>query len=449
MPGGKRRTTIIGSLVTSRIGPLASRNFRLLMACTVISLLGSGIATVALPFAVLAVSGSASDVGFVAAAQLAAMAVFLLWGGVIADRLPRHQVIMAADALQAVAQALSAILVLTGSARIWELVTLATVRGTGFGFYLPAAQGLLPQTVSADHLGQANAMNRVGTNTAQIGGAALGGVIVGLIGPGWGLVADAASFAIAAAMRAGMRFPPLPTARGPHINHQLREGWHEFISRRWLWAIVLQFSLITPITFGTLSVLGPIVSDSRLGGAGAWGSILTAYAIGAVLCGIVMIKFRFQRMLLAGTLAVMVFAALIFALAVPLAVPFIVAAAFLAGASSEIFGVGWVTTMQQEIPPNTLSRVSSYDLLGSTIMAPVGTAVAGSLAAAFGSSVVLAIGGFLVIAFTLPVLLIPEVRSLRRKIPGTAPSIVETREQSHDGTAQLRSGTQQESLAEE
>lgn len=395
-------------------GPLASRNFQLLLGCEVISVLGSGIASVATPFAVLAVHGTASDIGYVSAASMVATMAFLLWGGAVADRLPRHQVIVGADGLSAATLAVFAVLVLTGHAPIWALALLSAVRGAAFGFYMPAAMGLLPQTVPADQLGSANAINRVGVNTAQICGAAAGGLLVALAGPGWGLVANAASFALAAALRAGMRFPALPPVEPSRTLQQLREGWREFSARRWLWAIVLQFALLTPVTFGVLAVLGPLVSSERLHGASSWGTIMTVFACGSVLSGVVMVRYRFRRTLLSGQLAIPLMAPLLFALAIPLPVPLVAAAAFLAGASAEVFSVGWITTMQQEIPPEALSRVSSYDVLGSMGMAPVGTALAGPLATAYGTSDVLTAGGLIVIALAIPILCLRDVQRMRR-----------------------------------
>jgi predicted MFS family arabinose efflux permease len=398
-----------------RPGPLRSRNFRLLLACDVISASGTAVATVALPFAVLRIGGSASDVGYVAAAYLVPLIGFLLLGGVVADRLPRHQVMMAANALQALAQAASAGLLLAGHARVWELAALAAARGVGSGFYLPAAEGLLPHTVPADQRAPANALDRIGRNSGQIGGAALGGVLVGLAGPGWGLAADAVSFAVAGALRAGMRFPALPAAPRAGLVHELREGWRDFISRRWLWAIVAEFAFVVAILAGTQSVLGPLVADAHLGGARSWGLILAAEGLGAVLGGFVMIRFRPRRMLLAASLAVPADSLFFLALAVPLPVPVIAATAFAAGASVEVFSVNWATTMQQEIPPAMLSRLSSYDALGSFALAPVGTAVAGPLAASFGTSAVLTAGAILVVLLTAAVLLVPEVRNMQRQ----------------------------------
>jgi MFS family permease len=398
-------------------GPLQSRNFRFLLACNVISVTGTSVAVVAIPFAVLAISGSASDVGYVAAAYLVPFIVFLLLGGVVADRLPRHQVMVAANVLQALAQAAAAVLVLAGQARVWQLMALAAVRGVGSGFYFPASEGLLPQTVPADQRAQANALDRIGRNGGQIGGAALGGVLVGVAGPGWGLAADAASFAVAGALRAGMHFPALPPLPKTGMLHEMREGWRDFISRRWLWTIVLEFGFIVAISTAATSVLGPIVAHSHLGGARNWGVILAADAIGAVLGGFVMLKFRPQRMLLAASLSVPAFSVFLFALAVPLAVPLVAAAAFLAGGCLEVFGVNWATTMQQEIQPAMLSRLSSYDALGSLALAPVGAAVAGPLASVFGAPAVLTAGAILVVLLATAVLFVPEVRHMRRQVP--------------------------------
>jgi MFS family permease len=407
--------------VTSRSvlrGPLQSRNFRLLVTCNVISVTGSAVSFVAIPFAVLGIGGSASDVGYVATAKLVPLIAFLLLGGVVADRLPRHQVMAAANALQALAQGTSAIVILTGHARIWQLVVLAAIGGIGVGFYYPAAQGLLPQTVPPDQRPQANALDQTGQGAASIAGAALGGLLIGLAGPGWGLAIDAATFAVAGALRIAMRFPSMPPPQAASMLHDLREGWQEFTSRRWLWAIVLLFAFLVAICAATISVLGPLVAQAHLGGARSWGFIVAAYSAGAILGGLVMTRFRPRRMLLAAVLSVPAFSAVLFALAVPLAVPLDLAASFFAGGCLEVFGVSWTTILQQEIPPEKLSRISSYDALGNYALAPVGIAIAGPLAGAFGTSAVLTVGGALVVLLPLLVLLLPEIRHIRRRQPG-------------------------------
>ena len=403
-------------------GPLRSRNFRLLLACNVTSVTGTAVAIVAIPFAVLAIGGSAADVGYVAAAVMVPALIFPL-GGVVADRLPRHQVMMAANVLQAVAQATAAALVLAGQARVWELAVLAFARGVGYAFYFPAEAGLLPQTVLADQRAAANAMDRIGRGVSQIGGSALGGVLVALAGPGWGLAVDAASFAVAAALRAGMRFPDLPPVATTGMLGELREGWRDFISRRWFWTIVLALGLIVAVSTAATSVLGPLVAQAELGGARSWGIILAAYAAGAVLGGIIMLRFRPQRILLAAMLPVPALSLFLFALAVPLPVAWVAGTSLLAGGCLEVFWVSWATAMQQEIPPAKLSRLSSYDLFASFTLAPLGAVVAGPAANAFGTPAVLTAGGLLIVLLTVAVLRIPEVRHMRRRVhahPGQA-----------------------------
>jgi predicted MFS family arabinose efflux permease len=299
---------------------------------------------------------------------------------------------------------------------------LAAVRGTGLGFYLPAEAGLMPQTVAPDNRAQANAIDRVGRNGAQIAGSALGGLAVAALGPGWGLVLDAASFAIAALLRAGMRFTAMPAAESAGMVRELREGWREFSSRRWLWTIVVQFACVNAVMLAAIGVLGPIVAKAHYGGARNWGLVLAAHSVGSVIGGVAMIRLRPARILLAPTIAVPGAALLLFALVPPLTVPLVAVASLLAGACLQVFGVNWAVTMQQEIPASALSRVSAYDALGSIALAPVGTAVAGPLAGDFGASPVLASGGALITVLTAAVLLVPEVRHLRRQTAAGNPA---------------------------
>jgi MFS family permease len=399
-------------------GALASRNFRLLLGCDIVSGTGNAVSYVAVPFAVLAIGGSVADIGYVTAAALIPMIMFLLVGGVVADRMPRHKVIMAANLIEGAAQAGSAVLVLTGRAHVWELVVLSAVYGVGMGFYFPASQGLLPQTVREDQRAQANAIDRVGRNGAQIGGSALGGLLVGLAGPGWGLAADAAGFGVAAALRAGMRFPALPAVPSESMLHLMREGWREFIARQWLWVIVAEFACMGAIIQGTVSVIGPAVAQASLGGAKSWGFILAAYSGGAVLGGAIMIRYRPVRMLLVACVASGFFCVLLFALAVPLSVPLIAAAALLVGVAAEVFVVNWVTTMQQEIPHDLLSRLSAFDAMGSMAFSPVGVAVAGPVAGAIGVTAALFGGGVIIVVLTVIVLAVPGVRHMRRAATG-------------------------------
>lgn len=321
---------------------------------------------------------------------------------------------------QGAAQAIFAVLVLTGHARIWELMALTAARGCAFGFYMPAAQGLLPQTVAASDLASANSVRRLGLNAAKIGGATLGGVVVGAFGPGWGLVADAASYAAAAAMRAGMRLGPLPPIPRTGILAELRGGWRSFASRTWLWSIVTLCGLINAVFAGAFIVLGPVIADRDLGGAPSWGLILTAQAAGAVIGATLTLRYRPARLLRAGALALSLIALPLFALAIPLTVPLIAAAALLAGMGDEIFEVNWTTAIQEQIPPGLLSRVAAYDAFGGYALTPIGTTLAGPVALAAGLTITVAAGGGLIITAALAVLLVRDVRHLARHTTDTS-----------------------------
>ena len=401
--------------------PLREREFRLLFAGRTTSLIGSAIAPVALAFAVLDLTGSKTDLGVILACREIPLVVFLLVGGIWADRIPRNKVMMSANVVSAFAQASTAALLITGHAEVWHLAALAAVNGSASAFFFPASAGVIPQTVPSPLLQQANALLQLAMNSAMIGGAALAGFLVAAFGSGWAIAIDAVTYVLAAAFVASMRLPPVVRETATSFIHELAVGWREFRSRTWLWVIVLQFSLLLMVTMGAFSVLGPVVADEELGGAKAWGAILTAQAAGLVVGGLLGLRFRPRRMLAAATLGILVFPAPLIALGFPLGVPVIAAIAFVAGIGTEIFGLLWHTTMQQEIPAGKLSRVYSYDALGSIGLVPLGYALAGPVAEAVGVRATLWGAAALGIAVTLAVLLVRDVRTLERKVATPSP----------------------------
>ncbi len=397
----------------SRLGPLRDRQFRLLFLGRVVSFLGTGMAPIALAFAVLELTGSKTDLGLVLAARSLPQVVFLLVGGIWADRLPRHQVMVASSLLSGAGQAGAAVLLLTHRAHVWELVALAALNGTSSAFFFPASQGVIPQIVSEDVRQQANAVLRLAFNVALIGGASIGGFVVATVGPGWAIAFDAATFALGAVFIAALQLPPGRIEAASFLN-DLHEGWREFRGRRWLWVTVLQFSLVNAAGSGTLSVLGPAVAERHLGGAAPWGVILAAQNAGLVGGGLLALRFRPRRMLLVATLAVFLGVPELIALGVPLPVVAIAALALATGFGLEIFGVLWDTTMQQEIPTDKLSRVYSYDALGSFVLVPLGQAAAGPAGDVFGTRATFFGAAVLVVVATLPVLAVRDVRTLEQ-----------------------------------
>jgi MFS family permease len=380
------------------------------------SVAGNAFTNVALAFAVLDLTGSKADLGYVLAAQVVPLVVFMLVGGIWADRLPRHRVMVGSNLVNGVVQAVTAALLLSGHARIWQLIVLSALGGTSFAFFFPASTGIVPQTVPASALQSANALLRLGVNATRIGGAALAGLVVGLTSPGTGIAVDAVTFFASASFVGAMRIPPTLRIETRNFVGELKEGWREFVSRTWLWAIVVQFGFVNAVVSGTENVLGPVIAKAHLGGATAWGLLLTAMSVGLIAGGLLVLRFRPRRILLAATLGYLLSLAFPLGLAGPVPLVALLALAVLAGIGNETFGVLWDTAMQQEIPQERLSRVSSYDALGSFALIPIGLAAAGPIADLIGTRETLLGAAAISLIATLAVLLVRDVRTLPRRV---------------------------------
>ncbi|MFI0091382.1 MFS transporter [Streptomyces bobili] len=394
----------------------AGRNYSLLTAAAFVTNLGSHGALIAAAFAVLEAGGDGGDVGLVAAARTLPLVLFLLIGGAIADRLPRHRVMVAANALNCVSQAAFAALVLTGEPRLWQMMLLTALGGTGQAFFSPAAEGMLMSSVRGEQAGRAFAVFRMAMQGAGVGGAALGGAMVAVIGPGWVLAADAAAFAVAGSLRAFLDVGHIPArGQGGGLLADLREGWQEFSGRPWLWGIVLQFSIANAVVGAADAVYGPLVARDHLGGPGPWGLALGFFGAGTVAGALLMTRWKPRRLLFVGTLCVFPLALPSAALAVPVPVALLCTVMFLTGVTLEVFGVSWMTALHQEIPEDKLSRVSAYDWFGSVALVPLAMALAGPSESFFGRTASLWGCSVLVVVVTAAVLCVPEVRDLTRR----------------------------------
>ncbi|MEV5490384.1 MFS transporter [Streptomyces bobili] len=394
----------------------AGRNYSLLTAAAFVTNLGSHGALIAAAFAVLEAGGDGGDVGLVAAARTLPLVLFLLIGGAIADRLPRHRVMVAANALNCASQAAFAALVLTGEPRLWQMMLLTALGGTGQAFFSPAAEGMLMSSVRGEQAGRAFAVFRMAMQGAGVGGAALGGAMVAVIGPGWVLAADAAAFAVAGSLRAFLDVGHIPArGQGGGLLADLREGWQEFSGRPWLWGIVLQFSIANAVVGAADAVYGPLVARDHLGGPGPWGLALGFFGAGTVAGALLMTRWKPRRLLFVGTLCVFPLALPSAALAVPVPVALLCTVMFLTGVTLEVFGVSWMTALHQEIPEDKLSRVSAYDWFGSVALVPLAMALAGPSESFFGRTASLWGCSVLVVVVTAAVLCVPDVRDLTRR----------------------------------
>ncbi len=386
--------------------------FRHLFFARLLTVLGNGIAPIALAFAVLDIGGSATELGIVVAARSLFNVAFLLVGGVLADRYSRSRVLVLSSLVAACSQGVVAWLVLDGSATVMLLAILGTINGAAAGIALPASSALVPQTVPAHNLREANAFIQLGIYSGTVVGASLGGLLTSAVGPGWGLAIDALGFAASAPLYLAIRMGAIQeTAAQSNILQDLRDGWKEFISRAWVWAIVVQFTIINAAFSGVVMVLGPIIADASFGRT-RWGVIVAAQSVGLIVGSFLALRWRPRRDLFIGVMLVAVCAVPIYLLSQNVSTAWLLAAFFLAGVSFGLFGVAWAQSLQTHIPPERLARVYAYDAMGSFIAIPVGELAAGPLATHFGSSNVLIASAIAVVIACAGASFIPAIRLL-------------------------------------
>lgn len=399
----------------SALAPLREPNFRYYWLSRLIDQAGTTMAGIALAFAVLEVSGSATALGTVLAAYSIPMVVFLLAGGVLADRFGRTLVIQATNVGSGLSALAMAALVITDTAEIWHLAALAAVGGTATAAGMPAMAGVLPQLVPREQLKQANLVLAVPENALMVIGPAVGGLLVITIGPGWALAVDGVTYLLATLVLTLVRLPaPNASKARTGVVADLREGWTYFRRTTWLFVVVGAFAALNAISSGAFGTLGPVLAVQTDIGEGGWGLIRSAQAVGFLVCSIVLIRLALPRPLFWGMLAIALGGLPILVLGLE---PVLVAgmlAAFLAGFGSMVFNLGWDLAMQEHVPEDMLSRAYSYDMLGSFVAIPVGQLLFGPLGIAFGIQRVMLVAGVAYVAIALLTLLARSVRDLPR-----------------------------------
>ena len=386
--------------------------FRNLFAARFLTVLGNGIAPIALAFAVLDIGGSVSDLGVVVASRSIFNVLFLLLGGVLADRYSRSRVLVSSSLVAAVSQAMVAWSVLDGSATVIGLALLGALNGAAAGIALPASSALIPQTVPAQKLREANAFLQAGIYGGTVIGASLGGILISYVGPGWGLAIDALGFAAAAPLYSLIRVTRLDAGTSQsNILQDLKEGWKEFASRAWVWAIVVQFTIINAAFSGVMMVLGPVIADASFGRA-HWGMIIASQSVGLIVGSSLALRWRPRRDLFIGVMLMSFCALPIFMLSQLAATSWLMAAFFMAGVTFGLFGVAWAQSLQTHIPPEKLARVYAYDAVGSFVAIPFGELIAGPLALQYGTSNVLLVSAVAVVIATAGACLVPAIRRL-------------------------------------
>ena len=272
-------------------GPLGLPAFRLLFAARAISYVGTYLAPIAVAFAILDNGGGATAVGLSFAAWTLATVAMLAFGGVLGDRLPRRVVMVGSDVASTAVRTAMGALLLSGHAHVWELIALQACGGAAVAFYSPASYGLVREIVPEELLQKANGLLAIARYAAFPLGAAVGGSIVALVGPGTALLVDAGTYGARALLLSQIDVESIARA-GAGFFRELREGWSAFVEQTWVWVLVLYVSFYFLITYAPFFVLGPYVAKHWMHGASSWAFVVTGEGVGALLGGLAGLRWR-------------------------------------------------------------------------------------------------------------------------------------------------------------
>jgi MFS family permease len=391
-----------------RFGPDVLRHdaFRMLFCGQALSLLGDRITPVAIAFGVLGLGASATQLGVVMAASGVPYLLLSVAGGVLSDRAGRLRVMVAADVVRTLVQCATAWLLIDGHAAIWMFVALSAAYGGAAALFMPALIGLIPQTVPPGQVQQANALFGLARSVATVAGPVIAGTLIAVADAGAAIAVDAAGFALSAACLLRVRVPMMAEQAAARTGFvaELRAGWLEVRRRTWLGAGLAAMAAYQALALPAVLVLGPVLAQRELDGARSWAGILTCLGVGAIIGNLLAARVTPRRPVLiaAGALAVACLQGAV--IGSGMSTVGIAAAMTLVGAAMPVCITLWDTSIQQQVPPNAISRVSAYDFGVSMGLMPLGMASAGPLAGALGlhaalwclsaSSVLVALGWF-------------------------------------------------------
>ncbi len=413
---------------------LRHRDFRFLWLAQSSSVVGDYLVTVALALFIIQRTGSATDLGLVLAGKSLPLILFLLVGGVWADRLPRHLVMISTDLVRCGLHALLAVLIFTGTVPIWEVVVIEMAFGGAEAFFRPAAEGLLPQTVPEADIQPARAITALSNNTAEFAGPALATALVLGAGAGWAFALDAATFLASAAFLSRVRprhrgagEPIADRAARGGVLAEIRAGSREVRSRTWVWATLLTFCAALFFGLAPWFVLGPVIARSEYGHVSVYGLLEAAVGLGTIAGALIGVGWRPRFPMRTAMLAIMAWpvAAILYASGTTLWL--VMPVTLIAGSGIAVFDVQWTTALAERVPPAQLSRVSSYDWMVSGAMLPLGYALAGPLGQSIGAVPVMITGSALALAALALGLLPRETRTLARLEAGDTAAAAEER----------------------
>ncbi|HEV2889378.1 MAG TPA: MFS transporter [Frankiaceae bacterium] len=403
---------VLPPVARARASVLGLRDFRLLWIGQTVSAVGDQIFPIAVALKIITSGGRPADLGLVLMGRSLGMVLFLTVGGVYADRLPRTRIMIGSDLLRFVAVA--GLAMTPGDVPLWVLVALTFGVGGGEAFFRPAYGAVVPSVVPKDRLTNANALTSVSLKTSMLLGPALGAAVVGIGGARWALGIDAATFLVSMLTLLRIAEPPL-AARGERKSgiHEALEGVRAVRERPWVAAILVMATLHLMLAVAPMVVLQPFIAVERLGGRSAYAAIVTVYAAGGLVGALLCTRFKPRHPGLWALAGLLPHTPLLIALGYSRSFWLVAGLSFVSGIGLEPFQIWWSSALQREIPPELLARVISLDWLMSLGLLPVGQALAGPAAEAFGRPAVMAVAAGVMLVTSIAVMPVPGVAEFR------------------------------------
>lgn len=272
------------------LAPFWFREYRLLIAGVSISIFADGMWAVVMALQVIALDNDPAALSLVAACLALGMLVFVLVGGIVADRIPQRAIIIAVESVNFLAVTGIAVLGLAGALRLWHMAFAAAVLGIGAAYFFPAYSAYLPRILPAEQLLAGNGVEGVVRPTLQQAiGPAIAGVVIGATFPTVGSAVVAVLFgaglALLVATRPTMSAPTLsePVREKPTVLADLRAGCTFVLRTPWLWTLLFASGFVL-LVLGPFDVLLPFITKARFAnGERIYGFVLAAYGIGGAL----------------------------------------------------------------------------------------------------------------------------------------------------------------------
>ena len=399
---------------------LREPQFRRIFLAQSVSTLGDQIAPIAVAFAVLATTHSATALGLVLAGRTVPLVIFVLLGGAWADRLPRKSLMVTSDLVRLCTQGAFALLLTQHAPVLWAMVLLQAGNGATSAFFRPASTGLVQEAVPVTERQSANGLLSATSNISAIAGPVIAAILIALVGNAWAVGADAISFGISAIFLARVVVPPRMLKERIGIVREIAEGFRAIIATRWIGLMILEFSIFQLFVLATYSVLGPVVAQTHYQGATTWAIIAAVTGVGALVGDAISLRIRPKHPLLVANSFSLGCMALLVALALSAPLPVLIGCAVFFGLGFSIPNTLWFTALQDNVPDHLIARVSSFDWMGSTALRPIGLAIVAPIAAVFGPAIVLLVAAAVTAATLVGVTAHPSVRGLRTSVPPNA-----------------------------